>query len=81
MERYRDAGIVDDMRRSGRPTATTAVDDRYLRNSARRNPEINATMLKMLFVQPQDDVIRLKLYEIGCRMRNFTPDVHDKAHI
>ena len=28
----------------------------------------------MLFVQPQDNVFRLKLYEIGCMMRNFTPD-------
>ena len=33
------------MRRSGRPKATTAIDDRYLRISARRNPESNATML------------------------------------
>ena len=37
------------MRRSGRPTANTAVDDRYLRISARRNPESNATMLKNTF--------------------------------
>ena len=35
----------------------------------------------MLFVQPQDVVIRLKLYEIGCMMRNFTPDVHGEVHI
>ena len=35
----------------------------------------------MLFVQPQDVVIRLKLYEIGCMMRNFTPDVHCEVHI
>ena len=33
------------MRRSGRPNATTAVDDRYIRISARRNPESNATRL------------------------------------
>ena len=38
-------GTVDNMRRSGRSKATIAVDDRYLRISARRNPERNATML------------------------------------
>ena len=35
----------------------------------------------MLFMQPQDIVFRLKLYEIGCMMRNFTPDVHGEVHI
>ena len=49
MGRYRDAGTVHDMRRSGRPKATTAVDDRYLRISARRNPESNAIMLNNAF--------------------------------
>ena len=49
MGRYRDTETVDDMRRSGRPKATTAVDDRYLRISARRNPESNATMLDNAF--------------------------------
>ena len=49
MGRYGDTGTVDDMRRSGRPKATTAVDDRYLRISARRNPESNATMLNNAF--------------------------------
>jgi Transposase and inactivated derivatives len=47
--RYRDTGTVDDMPRSGRPRATTAVDDRYLRISARRNPDSNATMLNSTF--------------------------------
>ena len=37
------------MRRSGRPKATTAVDDRHVRISARRNPESNATMLNYAF--------------------------------
>ena len=37
------------MRRSGRPKATTAVDDHYLRISARRNPESNATILNNAF--------------------------------
>ena len=37
------------MRRSGRPKATTAVDDRYLRISAWRNHESNATMLNNAF--------------------------------
>ena len=37
------------MRRSGRPKATTAVDDRYLRISARMNPESNASMLNNAF--------------------------------
>ena len=35
----------------------------------------------MLFVQPQDVVFRLKLYEIGCMLRNFAPDVHGEVHI
>ena len=35
----------------------------------------------MFLVQPQDGVFRLKLYEIGCMMRIFTPDVHDEVHI
>ena len=35
----------------------------------------------MHFVQPQDVVFRLKLYEIGCMMSNFTPDVHGEVHI
>ena len=49
MVRVRDTGTVDEMRRSGRPKATTAVDDRYVRISARRNPESNATMLNNPF--------------------------------
>ena len=49
MGRYRDTRSVDDMRRSGRSNATTAFDDRYLRISARRNPESNATMLNNAF--------------------------------
>ena len=32
-------------------------------------------------MQPQDVVFRLKQYEIGCMMRNFTPDVHGEVHI
>ena len=47
--RYRDTGTVDDMRRSGHPKATIAVDDRYLRISTRRNPESNVTMLNNAF--------------------------------
>ena len=46
VQRYRN---FDDMRRSGRPKATTAVDDRYVRISARRNRESNATMLNNAF--------------------------------
>ena len=49
MGTYRDTGTVDDMRHSGRPKATTTVDDRYLRISARRNPESNVTMLNNAF--------------------------------
>ena len=49
MGRYRGTGTVDDMRRSGRPKAKTAVHDRYLRISVRRNPESNATMLNNAF--------------------------------
>ena len=49
MGRYRDTGTVDDMRRSDRPKANTEVDDCYLRISARRNPESNATMLNNTF--------------------------------
>ena len=49
MGRYGDTGTVDDMCRSGRPKAATAVDDRYVWISARRNPESNATMLNNAF--------------------------------
>ena len=49
MGKYRDTGTVDDVRRSGRPKAITAVDNRYVRISARRNPESNATMLNNAF--------------------------------
>ena len=49
MERYRDTGTVDDKLRSGRLKAITAVDDRYLRISARRNHESSATMLNNAF--------------------------------
>ena len=49
MKEVRDTGTVYDMRRSGRPKATTAVDDRYLRTSARRNPEGKSTMLNNAF--------------------------------
>ena len=48
MGRYRDTGTVE-MRRSGRPKATTAVDACYLRISARRKPESNATKLNNAF--------------------------------
>jgi hypothetical protein len=47
--RYGDTGTVDDMPHSGCPRATTAVDDRYLRISAWRNPDSNATMLNNAF--------------------------------
>ena len=47
--RYRDTGTVDEIRRSGCTKATTAVHDRYLRISARWNPENNATMLNNSF--------------------------------
>ena len=49
MKEVRDTRTVYDMRRSGRPKATTGVDDRYLRISARRNPESNTTMLNNAF--------------------------------
>ena len=45
----RNTGTVDDMHHSGRPKATNAADDRYLRISARENPESNATMLNNAF--------------------------------
>ena len=35
----------------------------------------------MLFVQLQDVVFRLKLYDISCMMDNFTSDVHGEVHI
>ena len=35
----------------------------------------------MLFVLPQDGVLRPKLCAIGCMMRNFTPDVHGEVHL
>ena len=81
MREVRDTETVDNMRRSGRPKATMAVDDRYLRISARRNSESNATILNNAFRAAQDVVFRFKLYEIGCMMRNFTPDVHGEVYI
>ena len=47
--RYRDTGSIDDMRRSGSPKSTIAVDDRYSRISARSNPERNTIMLNIAF--------------------------------
>ena len=47
--RYRDTGTVDDMPCPGRPRATIVVNDRYLRISARRKPDSNATMLNNAF--------------------------------
>ena len=44
------------MRRSGRTKATTAVDDRYLRISARRNPESNATVHSTLAIRYSNDI-------------------------
>ena len=35
----------------------------------------------MLFVLPQDGILRFKLCAIGCMTRNFTPDVHGKVHL
>ena len=46
---YRHASMQENMPRSGRPRATTAVDDRYLQISARRNPDSNDTMLNNAF--------------------------------
>ena len=66
---------------SGRLRATIAVDHRYLRSSARRNPDSNATMLNNVFVLPQDGVLQPKLCAIGCMMRNFTHDVHGEVHL
>ena len=62
------------MRRSGRPKATTAVQ---FGGTLKETPPCWI----MLFVQPQDVVIRLKLYEIGCMMRSFTPGVHGEILI
>ena len=47
--RYRDTGTLDELSRSGRPRATTAMNDFYLRISARRNLDSNATMLNNAF--------------------------------
>ena len=35
----------------------------------------------MLFVQPQDVVLWLKLYEIRCMMHNITPNIHGEFNI
>ena len=45
VQRYRNC----DMPYSGRPRATTAVDVHYLRISAWKNPDSNATMLNIAF--------------------------------
>ena len=77
MGRYRDTGTVNDMRRSGCPKATTAVDNRYLWISAQRNPESNATMLNNAFCLATGHRDLTQLYEIGCMI----PDVHGEVHI
>ena len=79
--KYRDTGTVDDMHRSDRPKATIAVDDSYLRISARRYPESNGTMLNNAFPATKVVVLRLKQYEIGYMMWNFIPGIHGEVHI
>ena len=72
------------MRRSDRPKATTAVDDRYLQISARRNPERNATMLNNAFPaatgrRVSTQTVRNRLHDAQlrsrrpCRGPHFTP--------
>ena len=67
MRKYRDTGTFGDMGRSGRPKATTAVDDRYVRISARRNPESSATMLNNTF-------------RAATRRRDSTQTVRNRLH-
>ena len=81
MGRYRDTGTVDDMCHSGRPKATTADDDCSYGFQLRGTRKATPPCWIIFFMQPQDVVLRLKLYEIGCMMHNFTPDVHGMVHI
>ena len=70
------------MRRSGRLKATTAVDDRYFRILARKNPESNATMLNNAFRAATGCRVSTQTVRtVGCMMSNFTPDVHGEVHI
>ena len=74
MGRYRDTGTVDDMHRSGRPKATTAVDDRSLRISSRRKPENNATMLNNAFCaatgrRVSTQTVRNRLHDVHLHSR------------
>ena len=55
--RYRDTETVDDMRRSGRPKATTAVDDRYLRNM------LNNTFRAAIGSRVSTQTVRNRLYD------------------
>ena len=74
MGRYRDTGTIDDMRPSGRPKFTTAVDGRYLRISARRNPESNAIMLNNAFCsatgrRDSTQIVRNRLHDVQLHSR------------
>ena len=69
------------MRRSGRPKVTTAVDDHYLRISAQRNPESNASMLNNAIRAATQTVLN-RLHDAQLHSRrplrgpHFTPRHH-----
>jgi hypothetical protein len=69
------------MPRLDRPRATTAVDDHYLRISARKDPNSNATMFNNAFRAATERRITTQICAIGCTMRNLTPDVHAEVHL
>ena len=91
MGRYRDTGTVYDMRRSGRPKATAAVDVCCLRISARRYHESNAAMLNNAFHaatgrRVSTQIVRSRLYDVQLHSRrpwrgpHLTPRHHEARY-
>ena len=81
MGRYRDTGTVDNIRRSGRSKAITAVYDCYLRILARRNPESNVTMLNNAFhaatgCRVSTQTVRNRLHDVQCHSRRPWRGLH-----
>ena len=81
MGRYRDTGTVDDMRRSDRQRLLLQLMTATYRFQLGGTLKATPPCWIILFVQPQDVLFWLKVYEIGCLTCNFTPDVHGEVHI
>ncbi|XP_058234807.1 uncharacterized protein LOC131345768 isoform X2 [Hemibagrus wyckioides] len=73
-QRYRETGRVTERHRSGRPLATSPVDDCFIVNSALRNRIMNATQLQAHLrevrgTQVSRQTIRNLLHQCGLRAR------------